>query len=61
MKILKTLTLQWWETSLFKLSMIALGILVGATWPDLLAPWRGVLLAVFALPAAYLTWVWWKQ
>jgi len=61
MKILKTWTLQWWQTSLFKLSMIALGILVGATWPEVLAPWRCVFAVLFAVPAAYLSWVWWKQ
>jgi hypothetical protein len=61
MNIFKSFTLKWWQTGLFKWSMLALGILVGATWPDVFHAWRTVLLLVFALPGIYITWIWWKQ
>jgi hypothetical protein len=61
MRIRNSFTLKWWETGLFKFSLIALGVVLGATWPEIFHAWRPVLLVVFAVPAAYLSWVWWKQ
>jgi hypothetical protein len=34
MNILKTFTLKWWQTGLFKFGMLALGIAIGAYWRD---------------------------
>ena len=61
MNIFKSFTLKWWEGSLFKWSMVSLGIVVGATWPEIFSPLRGLFLALFAVPALYVSWVWWKQ
>ena len=61
MNIFKPITLKWWEVSLFKLSMLALGIVIGAVWPGVFAPALPFLILLFALPAVYLSWVWWKQ
>jgi len=61
MNIFKSFTMKWWQGSLFKYSMIFLGIIIGATWPEVFSAWRSVLLVLFALPAIYLSWVWWKQ
>jgi len=61
MNIFKSFTLTWWQGSLFKWSMVLFGIVIGATWPDLLSPWRPLLFLLFLLPALYVSWVWWKQ
>jgi hypothetical protein len=61
MGILKSFTLKWWETSLFKICSISLGIIIGATWPEIFLQWRSALLLVVVLPGLYLTWIWWKQ
>jgi len=61
MNIFKTFTLKWWQGALFKWSIFALGILIGATWPGLFIAWRAVLLIVFIVPGIYVTWLWWKQ
>ncbi len=61
MDIFKSFTLKWWETGLFKLCLISMGILIGATWPDIFIHWRSVLLVLFIVPTIYLSWVWWKQ
>lgn len=61
MNIFKPLTFKWWEVSLFKLSMVAFGIVIGAAWPGVFSPLIPYLLVLFAVPALYLTWVWWKQ
>ena len=61
MRILKSFTLKWWETGLFKLSLLSLGLLLGSTWPDLFSPWRPALCVAFVLSTVYVSWVWWKQ
>ncbi len=53
----KSYTLTWWQVSLLKLSMLSLGLVVGATWPEAIATWTVVLWILFAIPAAYLTFV----
>ena len=61
MRLFKSFTLTWWQGSLLKISMVSLGIVVGATWPDVLAPARPLFSCLFLLPAAYVTHVWWRQ
>ena len=61
MDLFKPFTLKWWETGLFKWSLLALGILIGSTWPGLFQAWRMVLLLVFLFHTIYLSTIWWKQ
>jgi hypothetical protein len=61
MNIFKTITLKWWQGSIFKWTMLSAGIAVGATWPNIFSSWTGVFWAMFAVGAVYLTYVWWKQ
>jgi hypothetical protein len=61
MNIFKSFTLKWWQTGLFKWSMLSLGIVIGAAWPQVFNPWRPELLVLFILPTLYISWVWWKQ
>ena len=61
MNIFKSFTLKWWQGMLFKWSLLSLGIVVGASWPDIFNPWRVGLLLLFIFPTVYITWVWWKQ
>ncbi len=61
MNIFKSFTLKWWQTGLFKWSLISLGLLVGSAWPDIFIHWRAVLWVLFVAPSIYLTCVWWKQ
>ena len=60
-KFFKSFTFAWWQLSLFKLSMVVLGLIVGSTWPEVFAGWRGVLLVLFVVPAFYVTYLWFKQ
>jgi len=53
----KSYTLTWWQVSLLKLSMLSLGLVVGATWPEAFVTWTVLLWILFAIPAAYLTFV----
>jgi hypothetical protein len=61
MNLFKTFTLKWWQTGLFKLMLLSLGIVIGAAWPGIFSAWRPVLLALFIVPAVYISLVWWKQ
>jgi hypothetical protein len=61
MNIFKSFTLKWWQTGLFKWSLLAVGIVVGAAWPGFFNTWRVELLALFLVPSLYLSWVWWRQ
>ena len=60
-KFFKSFTFAWWQLSLFKLSMVALGLIVGSTWPEVFARWRDLLLVLFIVPAFYVTYLWFKQ
>ena len=53
----KSYTLTWWQVGLLKVSMLALGLVVGATYPEAFATWIVFLWILFAIPAAYLTFV----
>lgn len=54
-------TFTWWQVGLFKLSLLSLGVVVGATWPGVFVGWREVLLVLFVVPAFYVTYVWFTQ
>jgi hypothetical protein len=61
MNLFKTLTLKWWQTSIFKIGILALGIVVGAYLHDLFGGYLVVLIVIFALSLAYITYIWWAQ
>jgi hypothetical protein len=61
MNLFKTFTLKWWQTGLFKLGMLTLGIVIGAYWHGFFGSSLLVLLAVAAVSLVYVTYVWWKQ
>ncbi|PJE64301.1 MAG: hypothetical protein COU90_02520 [Candidatus Ryanbacteria bacterium CG10_big_fil_rev_8_21_14_0_10_43_42] len=59
--LFKPITLRWWQVSVVKISLLSLGIYIGATWTDIFEKWTTILLAVFIVTAFYLIIVWWKQ
>jgi hypothetical protein len=61
MNLFKTFTLKWWQTSLFKLGMLALGIAIGAYWHYFFGGYLLILLIVAAVCLACVTYLWWKQ
>jgi hypothetical protein len=61
MNIFKSFTLKWWQTGLFKLGMLALGIVIGTYWHALFGDYLLILTIVAAVSLAYISYVWWKQ
>ncbi len=53
----RSYTLEWWQVGVLKLSMIALGIAVGVTWPDFFAGSIALIWLIFAVTAVYMTFV----
>ena len=49
MRIIKDYTMRWWQVSLLKISMMALGLAVCATWPG---AFEGLLLWLWLIFAA---------
>jgi hypothetical protein len=61
MNLFKSFTLKWWQASLFKLGLLALGTAIGAYWYDFFGGYLPILLIIAAACLAYVTFVWWKQ
>ena len=61
MNLLKTFQLSWWQTGLFKVCLISLGLAAGSTWPAVFAPYLIPLLVVFVATSIYISYVWWRQ
>jgi len=63
MTYFKDYTFKWWQFSLLKVSLLALGILIGKTWPAVFSGTgiNALLWVVFAVPAVYLAAVAYKQ
>lgn len=61
MNVFKTFTLKWWQTGLFKLGMLSLGIAIGAYWHAVFGNYLVVLAVVAAVSLTYISFAWWKQ
>jgi uncharacterized membrane protein YoaK (UPF0700 family) len=59
--LFKTFTLRWWQVGVFKLGMLALGIVIGAYWQSIFAPYAFWLAIVAVVALAYITVIWWRQ
>jgi hypothetical protein len=53
----RALIFTWRQVDLLMLSMLALGLVIGSTWPEVFVRWRNVLLVLFVGPAFYVTYV----
>ncbi len=61
MNLFKTFTLRWWQASLFKISMLAAGIAIGAYWSSFFLSFLGALIVVAVVAGTYVTIIWWRQ
>ena len=61
MNLFKTFTLKWWQSALFKLGLLSLGIAIGSSWHDYFSNYVLVLTLVAVVCLAYVTHIWWKQ
>ncbi len=61
MSLFTPITFAWWQAGSLKLSLLSLGVVVGATWLGVFAGWRELLLVVVVVPAFYLLYAWFRQ
>lgn len=51
----------WWQIGLLKLSVLSLGIAIGARWPEVFLPYLTHLIVITVLLGIYLLFVWFKK
>ena len=57
----KTFSLKWWQGGVFKVGMLAAGIVIGAYWHELFGGYLPVLIVLAVVSLAYVSYVWWRQ
>lgn len=60
-KLFHDCTFTVWQTGMLKLTMMALGLTIGCTWPHIFKRFRVIMLVIAAVGAIYLTTVYFGQ
>ncbi len=61
MNLFKSFTMTWWQVGFFKLGMLALGIIIGVYFHQVLANYYAALIVIAVLSLGYVTYVWFRQ
>jgi len=61
MNVFKSFTLTWWQASLFKLSVLSFGLILGSVYYTFFSQWTLFLAVVFVVTTVSIIAVWWKQ
>ena len=51
----------WWQIGLLKITVLAIGLAIGANWSEVFAPYTTALIALAVVLGLYLAFVWFKQ
>lgn len=61
MNLFKSSTLTWWQMGLFKLSLVSLGVAIGAHWSEVFVPYTLTLVGVGLVVGLYIAVVWFRE
>ena len=61
MNLFKTFTLKWWQAGVFKVGLLAVGVMLGTYCHEIFAGYLLPILVLAVVSLAYVTYVWWKQ
>jgi hypothetical protein len=61
MNLFKTFTLKWWQAGMFKVGLLAVGVMIGTYFHEVFAGYLFPILVIAVVSLAYVTYVWWKQ
>ena len=61
MSLFKTFTLKWWQAGMFKVGLLAVGVMIGTYFHEIFAGYLLTILVIAVVSLAYVTYVWWKQ
>jgi len=61
MNLFKDTTFTWWQLGIFKWSVAAFGVAVGAHWSEIFAPFFPQLIGFALITSIYCAYVWAKK
>jgi hypothetical protein len=61
MRIFTSSTVTWWQVGILKLSVLSIGVAIGAAWPAVFSPYTAVLVGVGVVLGLYVGYVWMKK
>jgi len=61
MKIFKNTMMSTWDIGIVKIAVGCMALAIGATWPDIFAPYAKILFAVGVAAGLYALYVWLKK
>jgi len=61
MKIFKNVPMNTWEMGMVKFSVGFIGIAIGATWPNIFAPYATIIFAAGLLVGLCIVYLWFKK
>lgn len=59
--MLKPFTMQWWQTGIFKITLLSIGVVIGSIWPDVFGPQIVLLIILAIVGTLYLLFTWSKR
>lgn len=54
MNIFKNYTFTWWQAGIFKISVVCIGVAIGANWPNVFAPYTTALIVIAVVLGIYI-------
>jgi hypothetical protein len=61
MNIFKSAKFTWWQLGILKWATLFFGLSIGATWPEIFAPYTTILLIIALIAGLYLGVIWAKK
>ncbi len=61
MTLFHSVTFTWWQVGIFKLSVLAFGIVIGAYWNEFFTPYVVPLLVIAVVAGLYIAYLWFKR
>lgn len=61
MNLLKSETLTWWQMGILKLSVLFIGIAIGANWPSAFVPYSALIVLLGLCGGIYIGYIWFYE
>jgi hypothetical protein len=61
MDIFKSKKIEWWQVGILKLSLLSIGIAIGAQWNSVFAPYISFLVGLGVILGVFMAFVWLKD
>lgn len=61
MNLFKNYTFTWWQVAIFKIALLAIGVAVGANWPQVFVQYTTILVIIGLAIGIYIAFVSFKK